>query len=343
MKFFSSNSMYMCFLAILSLGLFQAGFLGAQQTVAPSPKPEMSKSIPTQAPDLGGTIEDLNSLSLEGSDLTPEKPILSEKDELPEFTRELVRVHWRFADPIDLYVIRPHNVEKPPVVLYLYSYPAEGDRFMDDGYCRRVTKGGFAAVGFVSALTGQRYHGRPMKQWFVSELQEALVTSTHDVQMILNYLSTRGDFNMDRVGMMGAGSGATIAILAAAVDPRIKALDLLDPWGDWPDWMAYSARVPDAERQDYLKSEFLKQIAPFDPIQWLPQLKSLPVRLEFLMDDVITPESSKKKIEAVAPHGSVQIVKYSTTQALLEASSGGKHFQWIKDQLLPSTEQAESK
>ena len=37
-----------------------------------------------------------------------------------------------------------------------------------------------------------------------------------------------------------AGSGAAIAILAAAIDPRLKALDLVDPWGDWPDWLAKS-------------------------------------------------------------------------------------------------------
>jgi cephalosporin-C deacetylase-like acetyl esterase len=149
--------------------------------------------------------------------------------------------------------------------------------------------------------------------------------------------------NMDRVGMMGAGSGATIAILSAAIEPRLKALDLLDPWGDWPDWMAYSERVPDDERQSYRKSEFLKQVAPFDPMKWLPQLRSLPVRLEFLMDDAVTPERCKKKLESIAPHGSVQIVKYNNTRSLLDASAGGKHFRWIKDQLDPSAEHAESK
>jgi hypothetical protein len=53
----------------------------------------------------------------------------------------------------------------------------------------------------VSALNGHRYTYRPMKQWFVSELQEALGSSVHDVQMILNYLSTRDDLDMSRVGM----------------------------------------------------------------------------------------------------------------------------------------------
>ena len=62
------------------------------------------------------------------------------------------------------------------------------------------------------ALTGQRYHDRPMKEWFVSELRESLATSAHDVQMVLNYLASRGDVDMNRVGMFGDGSGASIAI-----------------------------------------------------------------------------------------------------------------------------------
>lgn len=342
MKFFSADSPVVRFLAFFLLALLLAGAVSAQQGSGPA-TPNTRQVAPSRPLFLEYTNENLDSLSLEGSNLIPEKPVVGEKDETPEFTRELIQVRWRFADPIELYVIRPKGVEKPPIVLYLYSYPSETDRFRDDDYCRRATKGGFAAIGFVSELTGQRYHGRAMKHWFVSELQEALVTSTHDVQMILNYLSTRGDLNMDRVGMMGAGSGATIAILAASVEPRIRTLDLVDPWGDWPDWMAYSARIPDTERPNYIKPDFLKGVAPFDPIELLPKLKSLPVRLELVTDDITVPVSCQKKIESAAAQGSVQVIKFDTTKALLDASAGGKHFQWIKDQLAPSGERAEAK
>jgi hypothetical protein len=277
--------------------------------------------------------EDLSTLSLEESNLRAEKPLIGERDERPEFTRELVQVHWRLADPIDLYVILPRAAEKPAPILYLYSYPSETDRFRDDGYCRRVTQGGFAAIGFVSALTGHRYHDRPMRQWFVSELQESLVTSVHDVQMILNYLSTRGDLNMERVGMFGVGSGGTIAVLSAGVDGRIKALDVIDPWGDWPDWLAKSARVPEAERARYLTPEFLSNVAPFDPVDWLSRLENRPVRIQHVMDDVVTPEICKKRIESAAQRSSMQVTRYESTRAMLDASSGGKLFQWVKERV----------
>ena len=309
----------------------------------PAPKPSASQIPAVSTPSPGkvrapdqADHEDLNSLSIAPSRLQAETPIAVEKDDYPEFKRELLRVQWRNADPIDLYVIKPKGVDRPPpVVLYLYSYPSETERFRDRGYCQRVTQDGFAAIGFVSALTGHRYHGRPMRKWFVSELQEALVSSVHDVQMVLSYLSSRGDLDLSRVGMFGAGSGATIAILTAVADPRIKALDLLDPWGDWPDWMAGSSLIPEVERPDYLKPEFLQRVSGLDPVRHLPQLSSRDIRLQHVMDDSATPPICKQRIESAAPP-SVQIIHYDTTRALFSASSGGRLFQWIKKQLQSS-------
>ena len=88
----------------------------------------------------------------------------------------------------------------------------------------------------------------------MSELQEALSTSTHDVQMVLNYLEARKDLDMNHVGMYGQGSGGAIAILAAATDPRITALNVTDPWGDWPDWLKGSKQIPEEERATYLSN-----------------------------------------------------------------------------------------
>src|SRR5260370_23583731 len=111
------------------------------------------------------------------------------------------------------------------------------------------------------ALTGHRYHDRPMREWFISELQECLAVSAHDVQRVLDYLATRGDLDLDRVGMFAEGWGATIGILASAADPRIKVFDTVNPWGDWPTWMSTSPVLPADERADYVKPQYLKNVA----------------------------------------------------------------------------------
>lgn len=280
------------------------------------------------------SVEDLSKASLSGSQLHADPPELVEKAEKKDFTREFVAVEWRPGDRIYLYVVLPAKVKRAPVAIYIYGHPSDTDRFQDDGWCQRTTSGGYAAVGLVPALTGQRYHDRPMKEWFVSELQEALGKSAHDVQMVLNYLADRGDVDMGNVGVFGVGAGGTIAVMAASVDSRIKAIDLLDPWGDWPVWMQKSAVVPDEERPAYVKPEFLKKVADFDPVKLLPALKTPHIRLNQLNDDVpSTPEEAKKQIEAALP-ATADHRRFETSMAFYsEVASGGRVFDWLKLQI----------
>jgi len=274
--------------------------------------------------------ENWNSLSLETSHLQAFPPIVGEKDERSDFTRELVRVQWRENDPIYLYVILPKGLHSPPAILYLYTYPSELDRFRDDALCRLFLTGGFAAIGFVSALTGHRYHDRPMREWFVSELQESLVASVHDVQMILDYLTMRGDLDRDRIGMFGEGSGGTIAILTSAVDPRLKAIDLFAPWCDWPEWLAVSPVVPDEERAAYRRPEFLRRVASFDPVQWLPRVKALAIRLRYIENQWGTPKIAQDRIKSAAP-ARAHVVSYTYRKA--GDATSVSLFDWIKEQL----------
>jgi hypothetical protein len=331
-KYRIRRSSLLCFLLICVTSVFTF----AQQ--APSSVPAAAsgeKQLPTAIPSLD-FHEDWTSLSIKGSDLHALHPILGEKDDVPgtTFIRERYQMLWRPGDPLDVFVVRPRGVAKPPVILYLYSFPQDTDRFKNDRWCETVTSNGYAAVGFVSELTGHRIHDRPAKEWFVSELQESLATSTHDVQMILDYLATRSDIDMDHVGMFGVGSGGAIAILAAAADSRIQALELLSPWGDWPDWLAKSSIVPQDERATYLKPEFLTRVAPLDPIVWLPKLKTQAIRIQNVRENPTIPDECQKRIEAAAPPTSI-VDQYGNARTFYPASAGGKIFDWLKDQLRP--------
>jgi hypothetical protein len=323
--------------------LVSIGAVWAQEASAPSHVNDSATSNPLSS-NWGNiasdslapkTLELWNTPSLEGSHLQDKDiDVLNGENSTIDgvYTHEVNRVQWRPGDPIDLYIVKPVGVKNPPVILYLYSYPFETDRFLNHDFCKFLVRNGFAAVGFASALTGQRYHDVPMKQWFVSELRQSLATSAHDVQMILNYLASRGDMDMSRVGMFGDGSGASIAILAAAVDPRIKALDLLDPWGDWPDWIAKSTRIPENERPGFLKPEWLVDVAPLDPIKWLPKLKTQKIRIQFVKTVTITPREAQTKIEAAAP-ASAQIMHYDNAASFRATIASGTGFDWLKQQV----------
>lgn len=281
--------------------------------------------------------EDWSSPSLKGSTLKASSPLVGYNNDNSTYTVELLEVQWRWGDPIDLFVMKPKGVKNPPVILYLYGYPATTERFKNESFQKAVTKDGFAAVGFVSALTGHRYHDRPMREWFISELQESLGTSAHDVQMILDYLATRGDLDMNRVGMFAQGSGASIAILASAVDPRIKVLDIINPWGDWPTWLAGSPFVPEEERANYIKPDFLKKAAALEPVDWLPKVQAEKFRLRDSLFDNNNPKSAKEKLRAAVP-ARTTVVIYKTPEDFNEVVRSKKDLDWIEHELLSSTD-----
>jgi len=276
--------------------------------------------------------EDWTTPALSRSHLMPVPPLRFIDDTHAGYTVELLQLQWRWGDPLDVYVMKPSGVRNPPVILNLYGYPADTDPYKNAIFQRALTKDGFAAVGFVSALTGHRYHDRPMKEWFLSELQESLATSAHDVQMVLNYLASRGDLDMNRVGMFGQGSGATIAILASAVDPRIKVLDVLDPWGDWPTWIATSPFVPQDERADYMKPEFLRKAAALETLDWMPRIQAKKFRLQQNTFETDTPQTIKEKIRATTPTGAT-IQLYKTLQEFKAAFPFSTNLEWMEHEL----------
>ncbi len=321
----SKPSNFSLALTLAAALLLPTPFAAAQFTPA---SPPIANPADTRFKDVH---EDWTTPALTTSHLLPARPVKFIND-YPTYTVELLQAQWRWGDPLDLYVIKPKAVKNPPVIVYLYGYPTDSDIFRRDEYDELVTKNGFAAVGFVSALTGHRYHDRPMKEWFLSELQESLATSAHDVQMVLNYLAERGDLDMNRVGMFAQGSGASIAILTSAVDPRIKVLEALDPWGDWPDWIATSPFVPQEERADYIKPEFQKKVASLDPLLWLPKIQARKFRLDNQLFETNTPPPIKEKLRAAVPPGTT-IQLYKNMEEFKAAFQDGSNLLWIQHEL----------
>jgi hypothetical protein len=315
-------------LRILALGMTLLGMAPGCGAQLPAPAPIADPADRRFA----AVTEILTSPSLAGSNLTPAPPVAFVDDAPAGYTVELIQVQWRWGDPIDLYVIKPKGIKNPPVIVNLYGYPEDTDPYKNEIFQKALIKDGFAAAGFVSALTGQRYHDRPMKQWFLSELQESLAVSAHDVQLVLDYLAGRGDLDMTRVGMFGQGSGASIAVLASAADPRIKVLDILDPWGDWPAWMATSPFVPEEERSDYVKPEFLKKAAVLEPLDWLAKIQARKFRLQQLLFETDTPKPIKEKIRAAVPPGAT-VTLYQTLAEFKAAFPNSTNLQWVEQEL----------
>jgi hypothetical protein len=334
--------MYRKLATLSALILVAVSVLSAQRGVPPVPSSSTSQDVKTpfvedaQATEPETpTKEDWTTIELAKSGLPLDAVggVPLSKVDVQGCTRELLRMQWRTLDPIDLYLTRPKGSTKIPVVLFLYNYTFDTDVFREDRWCDVATKNRFAVAGFPTALSWPRLHTpRPLKQWFVSELQEALATSTHDVQMMLNYLESRGDLDTKHVGVFGMGSGGAVAILAAAADSRIDVVDLMDPWGDWPDWLKESKQIPENERSTYLKPEFLQKVAGLDPVTYLSQLKGKTLRIQQVSSDPVTPVTARDKMANAVPRADM-VTRYSDRAAEAKALGTDGIVGWLGKQL----------
>lgn len=279
--------------------------------------------------------EDWTKLAVSRSDFGPANPIEAGVQTQPGFTRELLQVQWRSGDPIDVYIVRPENSVRPPAVIFLYTWPGGAEHFKSDAWCRSVTQHGFAAVGFVSALTGQRYHDRPWKETFATELPETLAESVHDVQLMLDYLDTRKDLDHSRYGIFGQGSGGTIALLSASVEERLKAVDVIDPWGDWPVFLRSSPVLLETERGPLLAPKSLGALAPLEPVAAIKQLRNRTLRLQQSTMNLSTPESAAQAIHDSLP-STATYVRYTSEEDYRErAMREARILNWMQEKLAP--------
>lgn len=327
--------------ALYFLFVSSAALAGAQQpAISDTPPAVSTPENPSGLPPSNKEYhEDFASLTRQGSTFFPILPALGQADDNPTlpFVRERWQLDWRPADPVDVFICKPRFGTKFPVILFLYTYPSTTDRFKSDDWCTTMTESGFAGVGFLSAHTGHRLDMQPLGTTFFTDFQESLAASVHDVEFLLDYLATRTDLDMTRVGLFGQGSGGTIAILASAVDARIQYVDVLTPWGDWPSFFAKTSFLSKEARAKYTVPDYLAKVAMFDPIDWMPKMKAKSFRLQNVRKTGVMPDELQERMEAAAPETTL-INQYGDSAALIPHASGGALFIWIKGQLKPDTQ-----
>ena len=93
------------------------GFLlgiGFLPMVRPAAAQNVPRYIPPEVSDFldnrfTGVQEDWTSPDLSKSRLKPVTPLVADAGEGPNYTAQLVRLQWRKADPIDVYVMMPNR------------------------------------------------------------------------------------------------------------------------------------------------------------------------------------------------------------------------------------------
>jgi dienelactone hydrolase len=221
-------------------------------------------------------------------------------------------------------VAKDGRAEGRPAVLFVHWYgpPAPTSnrtQFIPDAI-------DLAKTGVVSLLIDTPW-SRP--EYFEERKREGdyarSVQQVKDLRRALDVLLSFPGIERERIAFVGHDFGAMYGTLAAAVDPRVKFFVFMAGTQSFSDWFLYGPKPPEDEKQ-----KFIAEMAPLDPIKYLPKLK-MPILFQFAKEDE---HVTKERAEALAAAANEpKTVRFYDADHELNEAARGARLTWLKEQL----------
>ena len=123
------------------------------------------------------------------------------------------------------------------------------------------------------------------------------VQQVRDLRRALDVLVAQPGIDRGRVAYVGHDFGAMYGTLAAVVDPRVTHFVFMAGTASFSDWFLYGPKLEGAARE-----EFVKELAPLDPVKWVPRLRG-PLLMQFADSDEHVPTARREQLAGAAPQG----------------------------------------
>ena len=157
------------------------------------------------------------------------------------------------------------------------------------------------------------------------------IQEVKELRRALDVLLLQPKIDPTRVAYVGHDFGAMYGVLAASVDSRIRAFVFMAGTQSFSDWFLYGPPKLAEEARD----RFVAEMAPLDPISYLPRLKG-PILLQFGNHDHHVPNERATALAAAAPE--LKTVRTYAAEHELNEEARRDRIAWLR-KLWPSTKQ----
>ena len=193
---------------------------------------------------------------------------------------------WRLAAPssgangeVELTVIAPIAKGKHPTVLWLHREGAEVKRALFLQEAETLAAGGIASLLVELPFKQPYVHRADNNAGDADVIRSAVI----DARRAIDWASTRPEFNVEKLAVVGHRYGAWAAALLTGVDARVDAAVLMSPPGKPSGWLQVTEQ-PKAKafRDSFDKAQwvaYLSAIEPLDPEKWI--VYAAPAKLHF--------------------------------------------------------------
>ena len=153
------------------------------------------------------------------------------------------------------------------------------------------------------------------------------VQQVKDLRRALDVLLAEPNIDAVRVAFVGHDFGAMYGVLAAAGDPRVRAFVFIAGTQSFSDWFLYGKPKLEGEA----KQKFVDELAPLDPIRYVPRLKT-PILLQFSDPDEHVSKERANALAAAAREPKT-IRTYASDHELNIEAAKRDRLTWLHDQL----------
>ncbi len=202
----------------------------------------------------------------------------------PEWTLENVS-YQSFGAEVHALLRIPANVSKPPVVIVLPG--ATVNKEADAGMAKALASWGYATLTLDergnNGETPGPFANDPNSGYnaFIDGGNPVQYEQVYDVLLGYDYVRSRGDLDGNEVAVLGESMGGRFAIVATALEPRLKAA-LVVSGGP------YGLTGTDDDQARFIKS--------VEPAEYLSRLPSRELVMFHFTDDPIIPIASARQL-----------------------------------------------
>jgi len=192
-----------------------------------------------------------------------------------------------------------------PCIVFLHGYGGSKDDIR--GAAKLVAREGYALIAIDAVYHGERkVPGRELYSPNLNESINGIIQTVIDLRRAVDYLETRLEVDIDRIGYVGGSMGGIIGAIFIGVEPRIKAAALIVAGGNMSLMIRESQHYTMPPIRDYLQREGIsyvelqKMLDPIDPINFIGYFSPKPVVFHLGKFDRIVPSEAGRQLYEAA-------------------------------------------
>jgi uncharacterized protein len=218
----------------------------------------------------------------------------------------------KFRDSLDPASLTGYNkryieLDGPPWPVIFFMHWLQSDKSLADNFAGKWATYGYAVLAIDGVFKGERAKpGRSILETNITDTRNNLVQQVIDCRRGVDYLETRKDIDINRLGYFGISMGSLTGAITTAVDERFKVVVLADGAGDFSTVFSkaelpeFKKTVEEIKAKGFTLEQSMAILKPVDPVEYVGHISPRPVLMINGKKDEIFPYEAMDEFHKAA-------------------------------------------